>query len=186
MSVLTQLQWSKLSKRERILLVSTVGAILYSLIFFIYQPRMAERQRLGEQKKTLQQEVSALSSTLPLLMKKAEAEKGNSASDPQSALVLSDASLSAILEEIGRQARIREVQLVELKPSPAEKKDGYEILPIQMRSRSRFFNLGEYIAALERLPRPIIVEHLKIESTPETSPEVIADMVLRVYKGGGV
>ncbi|TAK07770.1 MAG: hypothetical protein EPO39_05865 [Candidatus Manganitrophaceae bacterium] len=181
MSVLTQIQWSKLSKRERILFVSTLSAVLYALVFFVYQPRMVERQRLDAQKKTLQQEISALSSTLPILMQKAEG--GNRSSEP--VLTLSDTSLSNILEEIGRQARMREVQLIELKPSLAEMKDGYEILPIQIRSRSRFFNLGEYVAALERLPRPIIVERLKIESTPETSPDVIAEMVLQVYKGGG-
>ena len=75
---------------------------------------------------------------------------------------------------------------MELKPSPAEKKEGYEILQIQVKSRSRFFNLGDYISALERLPRPIVIERLKIESTAETSPDVIAEMVLQVYKGGGV
>ena len=78
------------------------------------------------------------------------------------------------------------VQLIELKPSLAEKKEGYEILPVQIKSRSRFFNLGEYLSALERLPRPIVVERLKIESTPETSPDIIAEMVLQVYKGGGI
>lgn len=183
MSVLTQLQWSKLSKRERILFVSTLVAVVYSFLFFFLQPRMAERQRLDEQKKTLQQEISALSSTLPVLMRKAEAIDP---SEPEPALVLSDASLSLILEELSRQARIKEVQLIELKPSPGEKKEGYEILPIQIKSRSRFFNLGDFISALERLPRPIIIERLKIESTSETSPEVIAEMVLQVYRGGGV
>jgi Tfp pilus assembly protein PilO len=183
MRVLSQLQWSKLSKRERILFVSTLIALLYSFIFFFLQPRMAERRRLDEQKRTLQQEISALSSTLPVLMRQAEAAVNPS--EPAPALVLSDTSLSAILEELSRQARIKEVQLVELKPSPAEKKEGYEILPIQIKSRSRFFNLGDYIFSLERLPRPIIIEHLKIESTTETSPDVNAEMLLQVYKGGG-
>jgi Tfp pilus assembly protein PilO len=182
MSAFSQLQWLKLSKRERILFVSTMFALLYSFVFFFLQPRMAERQRLHEQKKTLQQEVSALSSTLPVLMRKAEAADPF---EPGPALVISDASLSMILEEISRQARIKEVQLMELKPSPAEQKEGYEILPIQIKSRSRFFNLGDYIFALERLPRPVIIERLRIESTAETNPDVIAEMVLQVYKGGG-
>lgn len=182
MNAFSQLKWSKLSKRERILFVSTLLALLYSFVFFFLQPRMAERQRLDEQKRTLQHEISALSSTLPVLMRKAETVDS---SETGPALVLTEGSLSAILEEISRQARIKEVQLIELRPSPAEKKEGYEILPIQIKSRSRFFNLGDYLSALERLPRPIIIEHLKIESTAETSPEVIAEIVLQVYKGGG-
>ncbi len=182
MNILTQLRWSRLSKRERILTVSTFVAVLYALIFFVYQPRIAERQRLNDQKKALQREISALSSTLPILMQKVEAGKANHAAP---AVVFSDASLSNILEEVERQARIKEVQLIELKPSAAEKKDGYEILPIQVKSRSRFFNLGEYIAALERLPQPIAIERLKIESTPESSPDVVSEMVLQIYKKGG-
>src|SRR5579884_2152108 len=185
MSILTQLRWSKLSKRERILFLSTLVAALYSLVVFVYQPRMAERHRLDEQKRSLEQEISALASTLPILKQKAEAEKGSHSSSTEPVLTLSDASLSGILEEIGRHARIKEVQLIELKPSTAEKKEGYEILPIQLKSRSRFFNLGEYIAALERLPQPIAIERLKIESTPESSPGVVSEMVLQIYKKGG-
>lgn len=186
MKLLDQLQWSKLSKREQILAISTLGVILYILIFFVYQPRRAEHLQLDVQKKTLQQEISALSAALPILMQKAEKEKEDPFSEPETPLILSDASLSAILAEIGRQARIKEIQLIELKPSLADKKEGYEILPIRIKVRARFFNLGEYLATLERLPRPIAVERLKIESTPETSPDVIAEMLLHIYKGGGI
>lgn len=183
MSVLNQIQWSKLSKRERILFVSTLVALIYSFVFFFFLPRMAERKRLDEQKRNLQQEISALSSTLPVLMRKAEAA---GTPEPEPAGLLPDASLSSILEELSRLARIKEVQLIELKPSPVEKKEGYEILSVQIKIRSRFFNFGDYISALERLPRPVIIERLKIESTAETSPEVTAELVLHVYKGGGV
>lgn len=184
MSLIRQLQWSKLSKRERILFAATVAALFCVLIAFVLQPRLEERRRLNSQKTTLQQEVSSLSSTLPVLLQRAEAAKTDPSAS-KSEVDLTDASLSSILDEIGRQARMREVQVVELKPNVPENKEGFEVLPIQLKSRSRFFNLGDYIAALERLPRPIVVARLKIESTQETNPEVLAEMTLHIYKKGG-
>ncbi|MBI3804794.1 MAG: type 4a pilus biogenesis protein PilO [Nitrospirae bacterium] len=184
MSVLSQLQWSKLSRRERILFVTTVMVALCMLIIFVLQPRVVERRKLDSQKKTLQQEISALSSALPILLQRAEAEKANPPSKPRPELV--EASLSSILDEIGRKARMREVQVIELKPSLPETKEGIEVLPIQMKTRSRFFSLGDYIAALEGLPRPIAITRLKIESRTETSPEVAAEMTLYIYKKRGI
>lgn len=181
-----QLQWSKLSIREKVLAGLTVGMLFYAAIIFYYKPRVMEREKLHTQKAALQQEVSALSSVLPVLIQKVDETKGE---EPSLTVTLpwidSDASLSMILEEISRQARLQEVQLMELKPSLPEKKAGYEILPLQMRTRSRFRNFGEYLSLLEHLPRPVTVNHLKIESTAETTPYVVVDMTLHIYKKGG-
>lgn len=185
MKQLSQFQWSKLTKREKVLAGLSAGMLLYAAIFFYYKPRVMEREKLHTRKAALEQEVSALSSALPTLRQKAVPAKTEK---PKTTIpwIESDASLSMILDEIGRQARIQEVQLVELKPSPAEKKTGYEIFPLQIRTRSRFRNLGEYLYSLEQLPRPVTVNHLKIESTAETSPYVVVEMTLHIYKKGGV
>ena len=186
MKNLTQLQWSKFSMREKALIALTVGALIYAGVAFYYKPRVMEREKLNTQKAALQQEVSALSSALPVLIQKADETKPRSSPDPiGTAWIDSDASLSGILEEISMQARLQEVQLVELKPNAIEKKEGYEILPLQMKTRSRFRNLGEYLALLERLSRPVTIHHIKIESTAETTPYVLVDMTLHIYKKGG-
>jgi Tfp pilus assembly protein PilO len=164
----------------------TVGALFYAGVAFYYKPRVMEREKLSTQRMTLQQEVSALSSALPVLIQKADETKTGASPDVVAApWIDSDASLSMILEEIGRQARLQEVQLMELKPGPPEKKAGYEVLPLQMKTRSRFRNLGEYLSLLERLPRPVTVNHIKIESTTETTPYVVVEMTLHIYKKGG-
>jgi Tfp pilus assembly protein PilO len=184
MKQLSRFQWSKLTKREKVLAGLSAGMLLYAAIFFYYKPRVVEREKLHTQKATLQQEVSALSSALPVLLQKADPAKTENPAMPVPWME-SDASLSMILDEISRQARLQDVQLIELKPSPAEKKVGYEVFPLLVRTRSRFRNLGEYLSALERLPRPVTVNHLKIESTAETSPYVVVEMTLHIYKKGG-
>ncbi|MFY9269392.1 MAG: hypothetical protein WAO55_06550 [Candidatus Manganitrophaceae bacterium] len=190
MITLPPFHWSRLSLRERLLFVTTLGAAFYALIFMLLLPRVAERKRLVLQKKSLQEEVSTLSSTLPALMREAqESKKEAERTDPTPSTEpdppFTDAPLSMILEELGRQARLRKVRLIELHPAPAEKVESHEVLPLTITTRSRFFNLGNYLLALERLPGPIAVERLKIESTPETSPEVVAEMSLRIYRKGG-
>jgi Tfp pilus assembly protein PilO len=186
MKRLSQFQWSKLSIREKILAVLTVGMMFYAGVAFYYKPRVIEREKLHTQKAALQQEVTVLSSALPVLTQKADETKVGSLSLTAAApWIEADASLSMILEEISRQARLQEVQLIELKPNVVEKKEGYEILPLQLKTRSRFRNLGEYLALLERLPRPVTINHIKIESTAETTPYVVVDMTLHIYKKGG-
>lgn len=186
MKQLAQFRWSKLSIREKALSGLTAGVLLYGAMMFYYQPRVIELKKLSTQKATLQQEVSALSSTLPVLIQKADqAKAGTSATPAAIPWIDSDASLSMILEEISRQARLQEVQLMELKPSVVEKKTGYEVLPVQVKTRSRFRNLGDYLSSLERLPRPVTVHHLKIESTTDTTPYVMVEMTLHIYKKGG-
>ena len=184
MKPLMQFQWSKLTKREKVLAGLSAGMLLYAAVFFYYKPRVIEREKLHTQKAALQQEVSALSSALPALLQKGEAKKTDQPAGEIS-WIESDASLSMILDEISRQARFQDVQLMELKPSPAEKKAGYEIFPLQIRTKSRFQSLGEYLSSLERLPRPVTVNRLKIESTAETSPYIVVEMTLHIYKKGG-
>lgn len=186
MKPLSQFQWSKLKIREKVLAGLTAGMLLYASLVLYYKPRVMEREKLHTQKTALQQEVSALSSALPVLIQKADETKGVKPFPPAVApWVDSETSLSMILEEIARQARLQEVQLIELKPGIAEKKEGYDILPLQMKTRSRFRNIGEYLASLERLSRPVTVNHLKIESTEETTPYIVVEMTLHIYKKGG-
>lgn len=186
MKQLSQLRWSRLSFREKVLAGLTMGMLVYAGFIFYYTPRVMERKKLHTQKAVLQQEVSALSSALPVLIQNADKTRVEGPSQQVAApWIDSDASLSMILEEISRRARLQEVQLIEVKPSLPEKRAGYEVLPLQMRTRSRFRNLGEYLSLLEHLPRPVTVNHLKIESSAETSPYVVVDMTLHIYKKGG-
>ena len=180
-------QWSKLSFREKILFFLTVGAILYAAVFLLYLPKAAERRQLHAEKTALEQEVKTLSLTLPTLAQKIDEDGPRSSSETGALfLALSDDSLSKVLEEIAHAARSRDVQLLDLRPGVIEKRDTYDVLPIQLKTRSRFHNFDRYLATLEKLPRPVIVDRMKIETTQETTPDVVVEMSLLVYMKGGV
>lgn len=183
---MSPLHWNRLTPREKALSAMVIGTIFYVAIAFFYYPNVRESKGLSNEKETLEREVASLTSTLPVLHQKAQSRKRAEPS-PRREIVFSneEGSLSRVLEEIGRLARIKQVRLIEVKPSVAEKREDYEILPIQVKVHSRFRNVGEYLLALERLPRPIVIRFLKIETDAQMSPDVEAEMTLHIYKKGG-
>src|SRR5712691_3299702 len=105
MKKIDQIRWSNFSKREKILVALTVGSIFYAILLFFYFPQRSQWKRLHAQKSSVEQEVSALSSALPEMMRKAD---GSGAALPLMVSIpfpVSDSALSAILEEVNQTAR---------------------------------------------------------------------------------
>ncbi len=203
MNVLNFLQWSKRSGREKILIALVAGLILYAPVLFFFKPRLIERKYLDAERIRLQEEMTALTASLQVIIPKVTVpeivptpptQTGSSRKEGAltshtlalADLIDMDVSLSTILGEIGNQARLQGVNVIEVGQGDAEKKDAYEIIPIQVKVRARFRNLEAYVASLEALPRPMVVDRLKIEATEDISPDVVMDLSLRVYKKGGV
>ncbi|MFQ5779956.1 MAG: type 4a pilus biogenesis protein PilO [Nitrospiria bacterium] len=188
MTFAERFKWSRLSLREKGLSLLTLAAVLYAFVVFVYNPKVAERRRLNTQITALQNEVTTLSSALSTLQKKDAAAEGEDPSrlggTGRRALIDSNPSLSRLFEEINRLARLRKVRLLELKPSVVEKKEQHEILPLQLKARSRFRDFGMYLLSLEGFPQPVVVDRIKIRSTPQTSPEIVAEITLHFYKKG--
>ncbi|MFQ5781273.1 MAG: hypothetical protein ACE5HN_10890, partial [Nitrospiria bacterium] len=153
MTFTERFKWSRLSLREKGLFLLTLAAVLYAFFVFVYSPKIAQRRRLNTQITTLQQEVTTLSLALSALQKKGAAAEREDPSRLSGAgrmvLIDSDPSLSRLLEEVNRQARLRKVELLELKPSVVEKRGQYEVLPLQLKARSRFRDFGMYLLSLE-------------------------------------
>jgi hypothetical protein len=174
--------WSNLSKREKVLCVLTFGAVCYSLLVFFYNPRVAERDRLNSQKIKLGEEVTQLTSTLEALR-----EKTLVAPEPilvqEAGLIDSGPMLSRFLHKIYTQARGQRVELLEIRPNVLESKGAYQVLPLVLKTRSRFRDLGLYLLSLERFSEPIVIDRIIIRSDLKTSPEVVAELTLHVYRG---
>lgn len=175
--------WSQLSTREKGLCVLTLGAVCYAFVVFLYHPRLAERERLSSRMTNLRQEITALSSTLATLRQKTSSG-GEKIHIQGVGLIDSGPRLSRLLHKIHRQARVQRVELLEIKPNVPENRDSYRMLPLEIKTRSRFQDLGLYLLSLERLSDPVVIDRIIIRSDPQTSPEVVAEMTLHVYKRG--
>ena len=84
--------------------------------------------------------------------------------------------LSSFLEELNRLARLRQVEIISIRPEGFEDKGTYLKMVLRIDLKSRFRHLGEYLMMLENLPRAIIVNDIKIESSPENNPYIIAQL----------
>lgn len=175
--------WSKLSRREKVLCVLTLGAVCYSFISLFYLPRMAERERLNSQKSSLREEITELTSTLAALRQDMPVTPDmNQMQD--AVLIGPDPRLSKFLHKIYKQARGQHVELVEIKPNAPENRESYRILPLDLKTRSRFQDLGLYLLSLERFSEPVVIDRIIIRSDFQASPEVVAELTLHVYRRG--
>ncbi|MFQ5580853.1 MAG: hypothetical protein ACE5FZ_09590 [Nitrospiria bacterium] len=175
--------WSKLSKREKILCVLTLGAVCYSFLVFSYNPRVAAREKLNSQILDLSEEVTRLGSTLETLREDGPAEQEISPVQ-DAGFIHSGTMLSKLLHKMYRQARGQRVELLEIKPNVLENKGAYRVLPLDLKTRSRFRDLGLYLLSLERFPEPVVIDRIIIRSDLKISPEVVTELSLHVYRRG--
>jgi len=177
------LWWSRLSKREKVLCILTFGAVCYSFVVFFYNPRVAEREGLNLQRVHLAEEITRLRSTLADLREDGPIER-EAVHLEGADLINSGPMLSRFLHKIFTQARGQRVELLEIKPKLLEKKGSHRVLPLVLKTRSRFRDLGLYLLALEGFSEPVVIDRIIIRSDLKTSPEVVAELTLHVYRRG--
>ncbi len=175
--------WSKLSLREKVLCGVTLGAVCYLFFVSLYLPRVAERKRLSSQEESLRMEITRLTATLGVLRKRTP-RSGAMTQIQDADLIDSGSRLSKLLHKIHKQARGQGVEILEIKQKVLENKASYRILPLELKARSRFRDLGLYLLSLEGFSDPVVIDRIIIRSDLETNPEVVAELTLHIYRRG--
>ncbi len=189
--LLKRLDFSKLSTRERVLFILTASAVLVGYLTYFMMPMIRNARDLTVQKVSLKAEIDQGMAQIPLLRKRAEElhqaseAKGVSAeiSGKVGDLFPGGSRLSALLEEMTRLARLRQIEFVSIHPDAIEDKGTYFQLTLQIDVQSRFRELGDYLLMLENLPRAVIVKELKVETRADLNPSVLAHLKTVTYLG---
>jgi Tfp pilus assembly protein PilO len=189
--LLKRLDFSKLSTRERVLFILTASAVLFGYLTYFMMPMIRNARDLTVQKVSLKAEIDQGMAQIPLLRKRAEElhqaseAKGVSAeiSGKVGDLFPGGSRLSALLEEMTRLARLRQIEFVSIHPDAIEDKGTYFQLTLQIDVQSRFRELGDYLLMLENLPRAVIVKELKVETRADLNPSVLAHLKTVTYLG---
>jgi Tfp pilus assembly protein PilO len=189
--LLKRLDFSKLSTRERVLFILTASAVLFGYLTYFMMPMIRNARDLTVQKVSLKAEIDQEMAQIPLLRKRAEElhqaseAKGVSAeiSGKVGDLFPGGSRLSALLEEMTRLARLRQIEFVSIHPDAIEDKGTYFQLTLQIDVQSRFRELGDYLLMLENLPRAVIVKELKVETRADLNPSVLAHLKTVTYLG---
>ncbi|MBI3609792.1 MAG: type 4a pilus biogenesis protein PilO [Nitrospirae bacterium] len=189
--LLKRLDLGKLSARERILAILTIGAVVSVYGGYILMPMMRETKALQAEKISLTAEIQQGMATAPLLQKRAEElrqaalakEVGTEFTGKAGDLFPGGSRLSGLLEEMTRLARLRRIEFVSVRPDAIEDKGAYLQLTLQIDVQSRFRELGDYLLMLENLPRAVLIQELKVETRVDVSPSVLAHLKVMTYLG---
>lgn len=182
--LLQWLDWKKLKLRERALFIVTGIVVLWVLVSMMLMPKVKQVKQYRTEIATLRANISRQSGLLPSLrtsLKRLRSQESTRDVSKGGLMKISDVlqggtQLSSFLEELNRLARLRQVEIVSIRPEGFEDKEAYLEMNFRMDLKSRFRHLGEYLMMLENLPRAIIVNDIKIESSVENNPYIIAQL----------
>lgn len=187
--LLKRLDWTRLTLRERILFVLTLGVIGVVFVSLMFLPTKQRIELDRVQLQALTSEITKAQALLPEVRAEAEElqqvrQKGEVAGEfsvKASDILPGGSRLSSFLEELTRLARLQRVEFVSVRPEGVEDKGSYLQLTMRIDVKSRFRELGEYLLMLENLPRAIIIDEMKVESSTETTPYVMAHLKATTY-----
>ena len=182
--LLKRLDWTRLTLRERILFVLTLGVVGVAFVSLMFLPTRQRIELDQAQLTALKGEIAKTQALLPEVRAKAEElqqvrQKGEVAGEfsaKASDILPGGSRLSSFLEELTRLARLQQVDFVSVRPEGVEDKGSHLQLTMRIDVQSRFRELGEYLLMLENLPRAIIIDEMKVESSTETTPYVMAHL----------
>lgn len=186
---LKKLDWTRLTLRERLLFALTLGVIGVVFVSLLFWPTRQRIELDQAQIAALTGEIAKTQALLPEIKAKAfelrqMSQKGEVAGEfsvKASDILPGGSRLSSFLEELTRLARLQQVDFVSVRPEGIEDKGPYLQLTMRIDVQSRFRELGEYLLMLENLPRAIIIDEMKVESSTETTPYVMAHLVATTY-----
>jgi Tfp pilus assembly protein PilO len=180
---------SRLTPRERVILIITVVVAFIAVLNYLYLPKWRQVREGRTQIAQARAEIANLSVQLPELKKKAEelqlirqkAEATGAFSSRIGNLMPEGSRLSSLLEEITRLARQRRVEFVSIRPEAVEDKGNYLELSLRIDIKSRFREMGDYLLMLENIPRALRIKEVKVETNATTSPDVLTHLQVLTY-----
>jgi Tfp pilus assembly protein PilO len=182
--IIQKLDWAKLSVRERVLAAVTLGAVLFGAYFLLILPAKSRILKLDTQASLLSGEIGQAqvmnaqrrAQVQELDQARRDREVADEISFKAPDILPGGNELSSFLEELTRLARLRQVDFVSIRPQSVEDRETYTQMNLNIDVKARFRQFGEYLLMLEDLPRAIIVEEVRVETTPETSPFIIGHL----------
>ncbi len=171
---LLKLDLSKLSWREKTIIIVTMLAAFYFLFYqTLYLSKAKEVNSLRSEIITINNELASFTAQITEMAKRIDELKKAAPANELTEIkrLTGDATkLSFLLEEFTRLARGTKVDFIAIKPTMVEDKGRYMELKLSIDLRARYQQLGEYVKALEDLPRGMVINDLRIESNLASHP----------------
>lgn len=171
-----------LDKKKRILILSTLIAIPSLLfIFLIYFPKTNEIHSLESKLKTSSEELKKVriaARDLPKYQK--ELEDAQQEFETTSVLLPKGQEIPNLLRSISDLGKASGLDFLSFVPGAELPKDFYSEIPIDIKIKGPYHNLGAFLDKVSKLERIVTVNNIKTEKTENEGSEILLSSSCRL------
>ncbi|WP_084312312.1 type 4a pilus biogenesis protein PilO [Desulfobulbus elongatus] len=168
-------QYSKISTRNKLLAVALLTLLLTGLFYIVfYQPNHEELGRLAQQASTGNEElrkVRKAARDLPVHQK--ALEDARIQFETTSALLPKSQEIPNLLRNISDLGRNSGLDFISFTPGQEAPKDFYAEIPIDIKIKGPYHNLGLFLDRVSKLERIVTVNNIKTEKVDQESNEMV-------------
>jgi type IV pilus assembly protein PilO len=172
----------------RIKLAITVAIVLLPVVAFYfayYQPKADEIAGLEKKKVTLQKEIRVVKKKAANLAKfEKELEEARAIFMEAAVLLPKEKEIPQLLKDISSLGRTAGLDFNTFKPLPDVPRDFYSEIPISIKVRGPFHNMGFFFDHVSKLERIVSVTNVKMSSPKKEGGEMLlnSDCRLLTYR----
>ena len=168
----------------RIKLAITVVIVLLPAVAFYfayYQPKAEEIANLEKKKVTLQKEIKEVKKKAANLAKfEKELEEARGKYLEMAVLLPKDKEIPQLLKDISSLGRTAGLDFNTFKPLPDVPRDFYAEIPISIKVRGPYHNMGYFFDQVSKLERIVSVTNVKMSSPKKESGEMLLNSDCRL------
>ncbi len=170
--------WQKLTTRERVIVLITLLAVLFALLFQFPYTRLVKLADAREAKIiVVEKDIAELTVQIADLSRRTAADPAISAG-----WELGDRkSVVLFLEDVSGEARRNGVNLVSVYPAQQVDKEKYSEVSVNLDLKGRYRELADYFKSLEKLSKLVSVRKIRMESCPDSSSVCAAQVEAVTY-----
>jgi len=175
-------KYAKVSDRNKLLGIGLFMVLVIGLFFFVfYQPNQEEIDSLAQQTSAASEELRKVRKAAQDLPKhKKELEEVRLQFDTTSTLLPKSQEIPNLLRDISDLGRNSGLDFISFTPGQEAPKDFYAEIPIDIKIRGSYHNLGLFLDKVSKLERIVTVNNIKTEKVDIDKNEILLSSSCRL------
>ncbi|WP_310599496.1 type 4a pilus biogenesis protein PilO [Desulfobulbus sp.] len=175
-------QYAKVSDRNKLLGIGLFAVLVVGLFFFVfYQPNQEEIDRLAQQASAASEELRKVKKAAQDLPRhKKELEEVRLQFETTSTLLPKSQEIPNLLRNISDLGRNSGLDFISFTPGQEIPKDFYAEIPIDIKIRGPYHNLGLFLDKVSKLERIVTVNNIKTEKVDLDKNEILLSSSCRL------
>ena len=175
-------RYAKVSDRNKLLGIGSFVVLVIGLFFFVlYEPNQEEINRLVQRRSVANSELSKVRKAAQDLPKhKKELEEVRLQFDTTSTLLPKSQEIPNLLRDISDLGRNSGLDFISFTPGQEAPKDFYAEIPIDIKIRGSYHNLGLFLDKVSKLERIVTVNNIRTEKVDIDKYEVLLSSSCRL------